>query len=310
MELKNNSIIDYSDCTVIIPTFFPDDDIFDCINSLPKSIKILIIDNSYDQRLLNKIKIFSNCTYYNIGDVGLGKTFNFALTLVKTNYILLTQPDVVLSKNCLENLIKGINNYPKAGMVAPIVFDNGVYSKYDFYDLKYNKKKKFFQHDFKKKISILPAGDFCVDAINATTMLIRRDILLKINGWDENIYVYLEDIDLCLRMYLAGFCIVKISNAKVDHKGWSSHFSSIKDTMNISRIWHFTWSSIYFNFKFCNKFFAYKILISIFLKSFFKLILNLFLNKKKYQKNKIKLSACLAIIMERGSYFRVKHKTD
>lgn len=300
------------DCTIVLPTFFPGDEIFSNLNSLPSNLKILIIDNSYNDNLRKKIEKFKNCQYYNIGDVGLGKTFNYALDKVKTKYLLLTQPDVVLRKNCLENLIKGIEKYGNCGMAVPIVFDNGIYSKYDFYDLKYSSKNKTFNyHKLKKKINIEPSGDFCVDAVNATTMLLKTEAIKKIGGWDNNIYVYLEDIDISLRLTLSGYSIIKISNAEVDHKGWSSHFLSIKDTMNISRVWHFTWSSIYFNNKFCKKryvvFFISKIFFLSVIKNFFHV---LSLNKIKFSINLIKISACLAFIFNKGSYFRVKHKVD
>ena len=63
--------------------------------------------------------------------------------------MLLTQPDVVL-KNCIKNLIIGLEKYKNAGMVVPIVYDNYNYSKYDFYDLKYSKQKKEFLYKKKK----------------------------------------------------------------------------------------------------------------------------------------------------------------
>lgn len=170
-------------CTVVLPTFFPGDEIFQNINSIPSELSILIIDNSYNENLKKKLKKYSNCSYFNIGDVGLGKTFNFALEKVKTPYMLLTQPDVILRTNCIENLILGFSKYDNAGMVVPIVYDNFNYSKYDFYDLKYSKQKKEFLYKKKKKyITTIPSGDFCVDAVNATTMLIKVDAIKKIGG--------------------------------------------------------------------------------------------------------------------------------
>ncbi len=298
-------------CTVVLPTFFPGDEIFSNLESIPINLKILIIDNSYNEDLKKKIIKYKNCEYYNIGDVGLGKTFNFALTKIKTPYVLLTQPDVVLRKNCIQNLIDSFKKYSELGMAVPIVYDNQVYSKYDFYDLKYSKKDKKFLKKKVKDILNPPRGDFCVDAVNATTMLIKVEALKKINGWDNNYYVYLEDIDLCLRLRLHNYSIIKITNAEVDHLGWSSHFSYISDTMNISRIWHFTWSSLYFESKFCKKILVFKKLIKIVLVSITKLLMNvLILRFKKVHQNYIKLLACYAFIFKLGSYFRVKHKID
>ena len=296
-------------CTVVLPTFFPGDEIFENLKSIPTNLKIIVVDNSYNQSVKEKISKYENCEYHNIGDVGLGKTFNFALSKVQTPYVLLTQPDVILRKNCIENLIQGFKKYKNAGMVVPIVFDNKIYSKYDFYDLKYSRKKKIFLNKKNKINSTFPSGDFCVDAVNATTMLIRVEALEKINGWDDNYYVYLEDIDICLRLKLNDYSIIKIAEAKVDHLGWSSHFTEIKDTMNVSRIWHFTWSSLYFENKYCRKSVVLKKLFRIIFFSTFKLVLNLIIFRfNKVNQNIIKLSACFAFILKRGSYFRVKHK--
>jgi N-acetylglucosaminyl-diphospho-decaprenol L-rhamnosyltransferase len=297
-------------CTVILPTFFPGEQIVKCIETVPKIFKIVIIDNSYDDRLIKFIKKYNNIEYHNIGDVGLGKTFNYALSIIKTELIFLTQPDVTLRSNCLENLINSTLLYPSAGILSPIVFDNGIYSKYDFYDLKYDKINKVFNNKkFKDGINIVPSGDYSVDAINATSMLLNTNLMKTIGGWDNNIYVYLEDIDISLRLKLNGNEIIKVRSAEVDHKGFSSHFLEIKDTMNLSRIWHFTWSSIYFKKKFCNQ---YVFILSIAKVIFVALVKNIFhlffFNPKKFIINNIKISACVSHILNKGSYFRSKHQ--
>ena len=297
-------------CTIVLPTFFPGEQIVKCIETIPKIFKIVIIDNSYDDRLIKFIKKYNNIEYHNIGDVGLGKTFNYALSIIKTELIFLTQPDVTLRNNCLEDLINSTLLYPSAGILAPIVFDNGIYSKYDFYDLKYDKINKVFNNKkFKNGISIVPSGDYSVDAINATSMLLNTNLMKTIGGWDNNIYVYLEDIDISLRLKLNGNEIIKVRSAEVDHKGFSSHFLEIKDTMNLSRVWHFTWSSIYFKKKFCNQ---YVFILSVAKVIFVALAKNIFhlffFNKKKFTINNIKISACISHILNKGSYFRSKHQ--
>jgi GT2 family glycosyltransferase len=178
-------------CTVVLPTFFPGEQIVKCIETIPKIFKIVIIDNSYDDRLVKFIKKYNNIEYHKIGDVGLGKTFNYALSIIKTELIFLTQPDVTLRNNCLENLVNSTLLYPSAGILAPIVFDNGIYSKYDFYDLKYDKINKVFNNKKSKdRMKVVPSGDYSVDAINATSMLLNTNLMKTIGGWDNNIYVY------------------------------------------------------------------------------------------------------------------------
>ena len=43
-------------CTVVLPTFFPGEQIVKCIETIPKIFKIVIIDNSYDDRLIKFIR--------------------------------------------------------------------------------------------------------------------------------------------------------------------------------------------------------------------------------------------------------------
>ena len=70
------------------------------------------------------------------------------------------------------------------------------YSQYDYLDLSLSKLGTLEDKRKPKTISMLPSGDICVEAVNATAMLIKKSIIKKINGWDENIYTYHEDIDL------------------------------------------------------------------------------------------------------------------
>jgi GT2 family glycosyltransferase len=93
----------------------------------------------------------------------------------------------------------------------------------------------------------------------------------------------LEDIDISLRLKLNGNEIIKVRSAEVDHKGFSSHFLEIKDTMNLSRVWHFTWSSIYFKKKFCNQYVFIRSIAKVIFVALAKNIFHLFLfNQKKF----------------------------
>ena len=296
-------------CTVVLPTFFPGEQIVSCIESIPVFFKILIIDNSYNDSLTKFIKKFKNVEYYNIGDVGIAKTYNYALNIIKTELIFITQPDVILRKRCLENLINSTLSYTSAGFIAPVVFDNGIYSNYDFYDLKYNKVKKIFLNNKIKKINIVPVGDYSVDAINSTSVLMNTEVIKNLGGWDNNIYTYLEDIDISLRLKLSGYEIIKVRSAEVDHRGFSSHLLEIKETMNLSRVWHFTWSSIYFKKKFCKQYVFILSVTKVIFVAIAKNIFHLFFfNKKKFTINNIKISACISHILNKGSYFRSKHQ--
>ena len=46
----------------------------------------------------------------------------------------------------------------------------------------------------------IPSGDICVEAVKCNSNVVKKKIIKKIKGWDENIYTYHEDVDLCLRL--------------------------------------------------------------------------------------------------------------
>ena len=97
----------FSKLTIIIPTFYPGPIINNCIDSLPETANIIVVDNGEDEELQNLIKQKKhNITHYKIGDVGLPKSFNFAVNKSKNEDILITQPDVKFERNTLRELIK------------------------------------------------------------------------------------------------------------------------------------------------------------------------------------------------------------
>jgi GT2 family glycosyltransferase len=296
-----------SDCLVVIPTFYPGEKILYCLNSIPEECDILIVDNGDDIELLKNIdKSKKKITHYKVGDAGLPKSFNYALKNCNKKYLLVTQPDVVFENNCIQNLLLSYERYPNAGIVCPLIFENKTYSKYDYMELGFDKKNnKLLEKKIYKNLSPKPFGDFCVEAVNATAMLLKKEFLDKIGGWDENIYTYCEDIDLCLRLRIVGHEIIKIKDSKVNHVGFQSHKRENFNDMNLSRNWHFCWSSIYFKKKHSKKYDFYKYFFFIFLKYFIKtLVYFCFFRIGKFKQYSIRLRACLNFIFIGKSNFR------
>ena len=298
----------YTHLTIIIPTFYPGKIINECLDTIPKTADIIIVDNGKDIELENILKKKEhNIRHFKIGDVGLPKSFNYGVSKSKNENILITQPDVRFKENAIDNLLNASLKYNDAGILAPIIHENNVYSSNNSMSLTLGKKGELLNRPKFKGIDILPEGDFCVEAVNATAMLVKKSILNKINGWDEKIFTYLEDIDLCLNLRKNGYQIIKINNAVVDHIGFGSHKKENINKSELSRNWHFIWSSLYF----ANKHYSKAKFITFFLRNFFKYltktILNLLLfKKKKYVLNFMRLRACINYLLIRKSNYRVK----
>ena len=304
MIISNENFVNLS---IIIPTYYPGPIIHKCLDSLPHNSDIIIVDNGNDDELKKIIKERNNkIRHFIIGDLGLPKSFNYAVEKALNENILITQPDVVFEKDAIENLLKASYKYKDAGLLAPIIFENDKYSSFNSLDLCLGKNGEIIKNSKGKKRNTMPSGDFCVEAVSATAMLLKKSVINQIGGWDENIYTYLEDLDLCLKLRRNNFPIIKIKNSKIDHIGFGSHKLENISKAELSRNWHFMWSSLYFKHKYenKNKFLIY--FMKNFIKYFFKVIFCvLTLKKKKTILNFMRLRACINYLLIKKSNFRI-----
>ena len=297
----------FSKLTIIIPTFYPGPIINNCIDSLPLQSDLIIVDNGEDEELERLIiEKKNNIRHFKIGDLGLPKSFNYAVKQAYNENILITQPDVTFEKDSIKNLIEASKKYKDAGLLAPVIYENNQYSAFNSLDLTLNKKGEIIKKNRLKTKNTIPSGDFCAEAVSATAMLLKKSILNKIGGWDENIYTYLEDLDLCLKLRRNNFQIIKIKNSKVNHVGFGSHKSENLSKFELSRNWHFMWSSLYFKKKYENNndyiLYVFKNLIKYFSKT---ILFAFVLNKKKTILNLMRLRACINFLTIKKSSFRI-----
>ena len=91
-----------NDLTVVVVTFnTPRKVILDCLNSISKNVNILIVENSdfFNEQDLVSTK-FSNVKVVCTGEnLGYGKGNNFGINHVKTDYVLILNPDVICDEN-------------------------------------------------------------------------------------------------------------------------------------------------------------------------------------------------------------------
>jgi GT2 family glycosyltransferase len=108
-----------------------------------------------------------------------------------------------------------------------------------------------------------------VDYVKGFAMLIN---LKKINLkeiFDENFFLFLEEIDLCKRIKKKGGKIFIVKNSKVQHLGKQASENILN--IELCRNWHWMWSLFYYNYKHFGIITAYRIAIIKFFSSIFKL---------------------------------------
>ena len=297
--------------TVVICSFLSHEKLSKLISTIDKRFKILIIDNAREFNIKNYYNNFSNVNYYiPEKDLGLSGSYNYALYNSCTPYIFITQPDVTLEFDAINKLYDAMKKYNNTAILASkVIYDNDQLDT-DYRLLKFNKNNKVINIKKKYRDNFLYEeikGDICVDAVTTTTMFVNCEFLKKIGGWDNNFFMYCEDLDLCLRTRINGYQIIKVFDSKVKHLGFASHSEDNNEVFNDKRNWHWSWSQIYFHRKHNSKYFFYKIVFKLVFISFIKMVLYFLISKKRYRSYLFKFYGGIISLMNLPSFYRSKH---
>lgn len=171
-------------------------------------------------------------------DRGLGAATNRGLALVQTEYVLNINPDTKLEPGCVERLVATADANPNAAGVAPQLTNARGNPEIDVMG----------PHEIRHtKVAVPPEGPFCTWFITGAVVLWRTDALRAVNGFDENIFLYNEDTDLCVRTTRAGYTLILDPNARADHFGGRSEEISLKSRMR--RDWNMVWGHLIYERK-------------------------------------------------------------
>ncbi len=274
--MQNNEI------TIVINTFNSEDKIFSCINSIGPDYKILIIENSDNNKFKQNIENqYSNaqCTLTG-NNLGYAKGNNLGLSKVTTKYALILNPDATLEKNTINNFFLEAKKKPDFAIFGPAKQDE-------------------------KQVDNLRDDLFEVKNLKGFAMFLNMKEFSEIGFFDDNFFIYFEEIDLCNRLQHKDKKIYLSPKIVIHHTGGSSHNKSINFEMELSRNWHWMWSSFYYQKKYKGFFNAFlKVfpkLFSAFFKVFFYTILFNFDKRKIYYQ---RLSGLINSILGKSSWYR------
>jgi N-acetylglucosaminyl-diphospho-decaprenol L-rhamnosyltransferase len=225
--------------SIIIVTYKSEMVIHDCIESIEKDVKIIVVENSdnsqFKEELENKYKNVS-CVLTS-KNLGMGAGNNIGIKKAKTDFVLILNPDVVLEESTINELIVASRKITNFAILAPISTD----TNHPNYRLLKNKKT------WTKDETL-----FKVKSVDGFAMLFNKKKLDKVitnNYFDENFFMYLENDDLCERIRKINEDIFIVSNSKIKHLGGKGVNEKYKSEVELSRNWHWIWSKFYFNKK-------------------------------------------------------------
>ena len=274
--------------TVVIPSYKSRNRIISHISKLSKKLKIIVIENSEDINLKERIsKKFRNTKVYLKKNIGYGRAINFAAKKVNTKYFFVMNPDTTIYKQTLKNLVNAAEKIKIFGMLSP-------------------------EHISKKRSNLINNDIIEKNTLTGGAMLFNTKIFKKIKGFDENIFLYYEDNDYFTKCNKLNLKLYLIKNSFHYHKkkdSSSATFKSIEEKYYAKLIagWHGQWSKFYYIKKYHGFFYSIVKCSPNLIVNMVQFLINLIINYKKAKYIYFKIEGLLSSIIGLPSFKRSKY---
>lgn len=245
-EQKNSKV------GIVIVTYNSENDIKECIESIYKqnykNFEIILVDNDSKDLTLEIVKSFKkdnihilpqNKNKYLTKGNNIG--IRFAVDKFNSEYILILNPDTVLEENVLSTLVETIEKSEKNCAVGPklkflnkrdfgLINSAGIF--YDGYLQAYDigfKQKDI--EEFNKEREVFGVSGACI--------LFRTKSILDVGLYWEKIKLYMDELELFIRLNKKGYKTIYQPKCTVWHKYMQST-NKIK-LKKLRKIQNFTW---------------------------------------------------------------------
>lgn len=239
------------DLSIIIVNYNVKEFLQNLLHSIEKassniSKEIIVIDNASDDGSVEVIKdkFPSVNLIENKINVGFGRANNQGLAVAKGKYILFINPDCIVSEDTFDKMISFFESHPYCGLAGCKILNSdgtlqlacrrsfpGPWTSFTKvtglsnifptskifarYNLTYLDKNKTYE----------------VDAVSGSFMMIRKEVYQKTNGFDEQFFMYGEDLDICYRVQQKGYKVFYVHSTQIIHyKGESTKRSNLDET--------------------------------------------------------------------------------
>lgn len=224
--------------TAIVVTFDSAHVLPACLDALTgEGVPAIVVDNASGDDTVIVAERHGARVLRNPANEGYGRANNIGVRAAASELVLIINPDMVLDAGAAALLLHAAGRYPDAGILAPrIIEPDGRF----FFHTPSLLSRSRRPADGKPT---LPEGDCCTPFLSGSCLMIRRELFLHIGGFDEVIFLFYEDDDVCRRMTDAGYGLVHVHAATARHGRGRSSASKPGRIFNVR--WHQAWSQAY-----------------------------------------------------------------
>lgn len=177
---------------------------------------------------------------------------NAGMAAARNRFVLAVDNDAVLLASTLPQLVEALETRPDAVAAQPrsvyaddplrVHYNGGSFHYVGLYSLR----------NFAVPVAEAEGVGVCdVDGLIAICVLLDRDVVLGVGGYDEDFFILFEDFDLSMRLRIAGHALLSVESALVLHRGGTPGISFRGDEYPRFRAFYHSrnrWLLIYKNY--------------------------------------------------------------
>lgn len=176
--------------------------------------EIIIVNNIQNSKLDEMIKNHCFEDKFNLriinsdDNIGFGRAMNLGFRYTKGEHVLLMNPDIKMRQDdYLQDLLNFAHKNNNYGIISTRVLDDNN-----------NDTSTYYSYEFGQTLGF--DGQICW--FQGSLLLIRHEIFKQLGGFDDDFFMYCEDVDLCLRVKKLGLDLLKNDDLEVYHFGGAS----------------------------------------------------------------------------------------
>ncbi len=207
--------------------------------------EVFVVDNaSRDESTEMVAKEFPEVKLHALHEnIGFGRANNLAMREASGEYLLILNPDTILGEDTLRVMFDFMKSHPKCGVSGCKLLNAdgsfqtscrrgfptpwASFTKLFGLSSFFPNSQRFAQYN----LTYLPVDQtYEIDALAGAFMILSREAFEKTGGFDEEYFMYGEDIDLCYRIKKAGLSVFYVhSTSTVHFKGESTRRSVLNE---------------------------------------------------------------------------------
>lgn len=219
----------------------------EALRSVFKSLKgtkikyeVLVLDNNSTDESVDSIRVeFKNkVKLFALKDnLGFGRGNNYLVKKARGDVLIFLNSDTKIMNHGIEKLYNYfINSESKYQFIGPKLLNSNYspqYSAGPFYSLPVIFVALFLRGDYLGITRYSPNQNRAVDWVSGACFITKKKYYNAVGGFDENIFMYMEEIDLFFRARAKGFRVGFFPGAKVLHYGSASSKSRKEPIINV-----------------------------------------------------------------------------